>query len=249
MQVVIRVVLAAAILFGFIKRADICAMFGKMAYAKGNTEKAFKWFERASKIGDMNFANKLMHAYIVLRDGDFDRAYKMLTLISLEPINAQQRMKLKSTQALCDWKMGNIDSAIERYEEVIEKAPATSEYGSLGYLYLLKGDLDTALDFNLKAYDYNADDPVILDNLANTYLQRQEYEKAEEYYQKVFAMQPTFPDCYFAYGKYLVEKEEVEEGKKYLKRALDCNFSTFSTVARKEILQYMEIHALNEPSA
>lgn len=237
----IRLIMAFLILIGFIKRGDICAFFGKIAYQKGNEEKCLKWVERGAKIGNMSFNNKLLHGYLVLRSGDTERANKLFNLLGMERLNFNQKMKLKSNKALCTWKMGDIDGAIEQYEEVIKEAPTTTVYGSLGYLYILNNQFEKALEFNKEAYDYNSDNNNILDNLANSYLKLKDYENAEKYYKMLFERNPDFSECYFEYGKYLFEKGN-EEGVEYIKKALSCKFSPLSPVTRHNIIMYMENH-------
>ncbi len=47
-------------------------------------------------------------------------------------------------------------------------------------MYNLSGDYEKALAFNKEAYDYNSDDNIIVDNLADTYSLMGEYKEAEK---------------------------------------------------------------------
>ncbi|MFU0801186.1 MAG: hypothetical protein ACFWUE_11115 [Xylanivirga thermophila] len=67
-------------------------------------------------------------------------------------------------------------------EEVQRKYNNSRVYGTLGYLLIEKGDLDKALEYNLQALDYDDEDPVILDNLAQTYYFMGDIEKAKKYF-------------------------------------------------------------------
>ena len=64
--------------------------------------------------------------------------------------------------------------------------------------------------------------------------------RAEQYYKKLFELDPKFPEGYFEYGKYLVQKGNTEEGIKYVKKALNCRFSFLSMNCRRDILDYLE---------
>lgn len=55
-------------------------------------------------------------------------------------------------------------------EKLYEEAPNGRIYQTLGFAYILEGDLKKALSFNLEAMDYDENDAVVLDNLATTYL-------------------------------------------------------------------------------
>ena len=65
-------------------------------------------------------------------------------------------------------------------EEIIKTYETTTVYGSLGYLLILKGNLENALQFNLKAYEYNPSDKIIQDNLGQNYYLLGQYEKAKD---------------------------------------------------------------------
>ena len=92
MGVFTRLFLAFLVIIGFVKRADICASFGKLAYRRGNEEKCLKWFDRGAKIGNMKFTNKLLHGYLVLRSGDAERANKLFNLLGMEKLNEIQKI-------------------------------------------------------------------------------------------------------------------------------------------------------------
>ncbi len=158
----------------------------------------------------------------------------------MDRLTKEQRLSLKSSYALVFWKRGEIDTAIEMLEEVVEQAPSTNTYGSLGYMYAYNGNLSTALDFNQKAYDYNSTNAIIVDNLAYTYYKLGEYAKAKEYYEKLMELNPTFPEAFFGYGTLLVEMGEKDKGLELVQKALSAKFSFLSMVDRQEIINYID---------
>ncbi|NLB80469.1 MAG: hypothetical protein GX800_02375 [Clostridiaceae bacterium] len=163
------------------QRGNICASIAKLLYARGNLRSWKKWFEIAQRLGGMSFNNKVLHAYLLLKEGELEKANKLFALLSMDRLTPQQKLQLKGSYALVFWKNGEVGTAIEMLEEVIEKAPSTSVYGSLGYMYAFNNNLSRALEFNQMAYDYNNTNAIIVDNLAFTHYKRGEFEEAKKY--------------------------------------------------------------------
>ncbi len=239
---ILTTLILVLILFYVVKNiSNFIAGIAQFKYASGNTEGGFKLYKLASKIGKMNINHRIRFAYLTLKEGDIDEANKLFNLIAMEKLSAQDRAKLKASHALVPWKKGDIGEAIEMLEYVDKNFPSTTTYGSLGCMYIHNGNLDKALEYNLKAYEYNSDDAIILDNLSFTYLKLKDYENAEKYYNELFEKQPTFPEGYFEYGKYLIEtKGDREKGIEFVKKALDCRYSFLTTFSRRDVLNYLE---------
>ena len=229
-----------AVVYLFVRRADIVAGIARIQYGKGNTERAMKLYDFAYKFGKMKFNSALNYAYLTLKTGDIDKADKLFNMLRMTPLKPQEKIQLKASHALVYWKRGDIADAIEMLEEVIEKAPSTTTYGSLGYMYIYDGKYQKALEFNLKAYDYNSSDIIITENVALTYFKLGEMDKAKEYYDKLMPMNPPYPDCLYEYGQFLIKCGDTQEGIKYYKKALECNFSFLSIVKRTDIIREIE---------
>ena len=141
----------------------------------------------------------------------------------------------KSILALVLWKKGELDAATDMLTEVMQTYKTTSVYGSLGYLLILKGDLDKALQFNLEAYDYNASDKVIQDNLGQNYYLLGMYDKSREIYEALMEKSPTFPEAWFNYGLLLEKLGEPERALESMKKALEYKFSYLCCISREDI--------------
>ncbi len=142
---------------------------------------------------------------------------------------------LKSNYALALWKNGELDRAIAIYEDIFPKYKNTIIYGSLGYLYILKGDLEKALKFNQEAMEYNDTGTVILDNLGQTYYLMGEYEKAEEIFKKLMTLSPKFPEAYYDYALVLEKLGNKSGCIENLKNALNYKPNFLSGVTVEQI--------------
>lgn len=232
---IILIVSVILLLLVFSKRADLAAFFARMSYGKGDTEKALKGFRKAEKLGNMNISNKMLYGYILLRCGHLEEARQVLAYASMLPGKPQMKNRIKALRTLVVWKEGNIKEAIEMLEELSAEFKNTAVYQDLGLLYVLDGNKEKALSFNLEAYDYNSDDMVICDNLAEAYALCGKTEDAERAYTELLAKEPHFPEAYYGYGLLLIEKGEKEKGIELIKQSLDKSFTFLSVMQRDEV--------------
>ena len=222
-------------------RSNILASIAQYKDGFGNADGALKLYAFASKFGKMKFDHRVRYAYLTLKEGYVEEANKLFNLIGLDKLKPHERAKLKGSHALVLWKKGEVGEAIEMLEYVHRHYASTTTYGSLGYMYVHRGNLEKALEYNLEAYEYNNTDDIIVDNLAFTYLKMKDYENAEKYYNELFELSPAFPEGYYEYGKYLIEvKGNKEEGIEYIKKALNGRYSFLSMFTRRDVLDYLE---------
>jgi tetratricopeptide (TPR) repeat protein len=227
--------LAIIILFAFVKRAAILALIGRTNYFKGNIEKGLSWFEKAYKTGVAKPKTIISYAYLLLKSGNIKDSERILENLLRSRLETDERMLAKSNMALVEWKKGELDNAIATLEEVISDFETTNIYGSLGYMLIQKGDLDKALEFNLKAYDYNSSNTIILDNLGQNYYLRQEYDKAANIYESLMEQNPSFPEAYYNYGLVLKAKNDNVKALEMAKKALNYKISFLSTIKKEHI--------------
>ncbi|HHW31052.1 MAG TPA: tetratricopeptide repeat protein [Clostridiaceae bacterium] len=224
------------ILYGlYIGKASIYTIIGSIRYSKGNMEEAIKWLDKAYKSGRAKPTTITSYAYLLLKSGNIQEAEKILMEQMDKILSDDDKMNVKSNLALVLWKKGQLDEAINMLEEVFSKYKTTTIYGSLGYLLILKGDLNKALEFNLEAYEYNSSNAVIQDNLGQTYFLLGDYDKSQEIYEKLISTNPSFPEAYYNYGLLLKQKGETDKALEYMKKALNYKFSFLSTVSREEV--------------
>ena len=112
-------------------------------------------------------------------------------------------------------------------------------------MYIEAGDAEKALAYNLEAVDYDDEDPVVLDNMGQTYYRLLgDKEKAKEYFDRAHDIKDTQIDTLYFLAKYDVEAGDKEEALKKLETALEGRFSPLN-YATKERVQ-AEIDALKQ---
>lgn len=234
-----RIILCAVLIYIVVRRANLVASFAKQSYAKRDYEKSLQIFRIANKIGNLNNSNRLLYAYVLLRLGNVDEA--QLELRRLLPYTKPQtadRYQVKNLLALTYWKQGNLPEAIEEMEEITaNNYKNTMIYQNLGILYNLSDNKEKALTFNLEAFEYNSDDNIITDNLADAYAINGNFEKAAEVYTELLSRtpEPHFPEAYYGYGKVLIKLGRKDEGIKMIEKSLTKPFSFLSIRTKSEI--------------
>ncbi len=223
------------------RRSSLVAFFAEIQYRRGKQSESLKLYQLADKIGTLKLDDKLMLGYVCLRCGDLEGANKHLRLCStMTPRGSAERNQVRSLLALVSWKEGRLDDAIEELEEILASGyKNTVLYQNLGIFYNLSQDTEKALQCNLEAYDYNADDQVILDNLANAYANAGQYEKAAALYDELIHQdpEPSFPEAYYTYGEILLHLGRKAEGIAMIEKSLTKPFSFLSVRPREEIVE------------
>ena len=134
-----------------------------------------------------------------------------------------------------------MDKAIELMERVHQKSPSGNTYGALGYMYIEQGDVEKALEFNLKALEYDDEDAVTLDNLGQIYYRLlNDKEKALEYFTKAHEIKSTQIDTLWFLSRYDLEQGNTEEAIEKLETAAQGRFSPLNYVNRAAVEAELE---------
>jgi len=212
--------------------------YGRLAYfnhANGKIEKAKELYLKAFEKGATDAHVKNAYGVLLLKEGSFTSAKEIFTNLLESNLKHDIKQMCKLNLALCLWKLGNIDGAIELLWEVHKAFRNSKVYGSLGYLLIEKGDMEKAMKYNLEAMEYDDKDPIILDNMGQLHYRKGEMDKAEEYFKKAIECNPKQVDSLFYLGCIAVKRGNNEEGIQYFDQALACRFSALSTVSREMV--------------
>jgi tetratricopeptide (TPR) repeat protein len=204
-------------------------------YSKGDIKGSFKMYDKILSIPDCPNAIKITYSYLLLKDRDLVKAQNILNRVNRKSIDAKDSGRLMLTEALVKWRSGNIDEGIEILFKAYKEFLCTTTYESLGYLLILNGDYEKALEINLEAFEYDNTSKVIMDNLAETYFFMEDYEKALEIYTNLIDLNPNFAEPYYYYSLILNEKGETEKALSLLEKALTFKESYLSDLKKSTI--------------
>ncbi len=229
-------------------------MFEKSLYRKAriqmNIGNEIKGLEILSKLMKKkpNIEMKVFYAFYLMKHGRFKEARSVFDEYifpfekDIKKSSKDTKVQVKQNYALLLWKEGNLSEAIKITEEIIKEYKNTVVYGNLGYFYVLDGQKEKALEFNLEAYDFAPDDMVICDNLAYSYYLNEDYDKAEEIYESMHSKKnpPSFPEGYYNYGLVVLKKGDKEKAKELFEKALLQKFSNLSDLDKETVEKALE---------
>ncbi len=226
----------ALVVYTFIRnKSAFFAYLGNMNYQQGKEKEALMWLNKAAAEKNCKAMHLLGFSFLLLRLGKLEQAQEILVRAERMSLTREEKMAYLTNASLLLWKQGRLDEATAMLEEAQGEYKNTNLYGSLGYYYILSGDLDKALAYNQEAFDYNNKSAVIADNLGQTRLLRGEFEEALAIYEELAGQKPAFPEAYFNYGLVLEALGRNEDALEQMEKALDYPTSLLSTVTHEEI--------------
>lgn len=222
------------------KFTSLCMLMGYRKYATEEIETSFKWFEKGYKHG-MDVKQKVTYSYYLLREGEVDRCEAVLSsILGFKGAKPEERYLAKSHHALLLMKTGRQDEALEELLEIFPVYKNSIMYGSIGYLYILMGDMKKAEEFNLEAVEYNSEDKVILDNMVQVYNILGEKEKAFSYAEKLMEKNPTFIEGYYNAALAAKNVGKTELAVSYLEKTEDIKTTFLSNVSHEQVSKLLE---------
>ena len=204
--------------------------------SKGDTEGAMRLYKEAIDEGLQDVRYILTYVVLLIRAGRYQEARDLLVKIQRYPMADNLRCQLYVDYASCVYKMGELQKGIELLERQHAKQPSGLVYETLGYLYVEAGDYEKALAFNTEAYDYDDEDSITLDNLAQTYYRLgNDKAKAREFFQKAIELKPTQIDTLYFLAQYDIEEGNKDEAREKLEKALKGRFSPLNYATREMV--------------
>jgi len=214
-------------------------LYGFMGYynhSRSKLEKAEALYEKGLAKGMEKPNYKLAYGVLLLKKGEFAKARDLFSNVLISAYsNGNIKIIAKTNLAIAYWKLGEIDTAVEMLEEIYKKYRNGRIYQTMGYILIEKGDLDKALKFNLEALDYDDEDPVILDNLGQTYYRLGQVGEAKKYFEKAEELKNNQVDILYHLGCIYMKEGDLERAREKFTKALECDITPLNTVTKKDI--------------
>lgn len=204
-------------------------------YSAGMTDEALRLYEKAAKIKSSTPRVKHSYAYLLLKNKQVEESLKVLDDLLASSISEADKNNTKLTYSLAKWKSGKLDEAVEILEGMYPNFKTTILYENLGYLLILQGNYERALEINLEGFEYNNSSNVTCDNLGETYYHLGDYAKSAEIYEDLVKKEPKFPEAYYHYALTLLKLEEPAKALENLKKALEFPESYLSNITHEDI--------------
>ena len=229
---------------------------GKYNEAEGKLAEAIKLYDEAYKAGYRQSNALQGYALLLMRAGNFERAREIMLEASKDKtMKPEERFALRIDYSICQWKMGNLDKAIETIQTAAQGKKNGTVYATLG-MYLVEkgretGDFEEAIRLNEEAFEYDDEDPGVLDNMGQMYLAMSEKSAAEgnaeqaaeqrgkamECLAKAYEIKPEQVSSSYFYAKALHEDGDDAKARKVIGDALKLPFSAMLQITRAQAEQ------------
>lgn len=211
-------------------------LLGYFNHTRGMNDKAMSWYKKAEKNDVTSPSFQMAYGVLLLRSGYFEEAKRIFEkMLVFYPKNENVKINAKINLALVYWKLGELDTAIERMQELHNKLKNSNTYGTLGYFLVEKGDYEEALKFNMDALDYDDTDSVVLDNIGQIYYRQGDIDKAFTYFQKAHEQKEDQVVTLYYLAEIYKQRGELDKARELLESALKCNISALSIVSRETV--------------
>jgi tetratricopeptide (TPR) repeat protein len=241
-QIIILLLIIWFVLLLIFLYPAILAYIAIVSYQQKGKETFKRYMSIAFKSGRLDPKSAATYSYILLKDGEIERASEVLDYGELM---AHERIKWRkgemkynlvhSYRALILWKQDRLDDASDLLMNLYNSGYRTSIlYTNLGWFLIKQKKYSDALEINQEALEYDRSNAA-LDNIGLVYLKLGDLKKSREYYEELIENNPTFPDAWFNYGILLEAENESATAQEMYRKALSCDFSFLGTITKKEV--------------
>ena len=227
---------------------------GRHQEAQQGFDKALALYEEAVRQGCEHAGILMAYSLLLMRYGRTEEAREvMLGLQGRADMSAADKKQLRINYAVCQWKLGNLDKAIELMKFFFNDTATTEIYTTLGLFLVQKadqtGDFAEAEAFCAKAMEYDDEDADTLDNLGELHLCKShhaakagdaetaaaERRTAVGYFDKTLAIKPKLITALYYRAQLLHEDGEDEKARELLKRTENRIIGMLCPVSRAQI--------------
>lgn len=215
--------------------------------SKGQAAEAERLYEKAIEEGLNSARYLLAYSVMLIKKFDFEKAKKIILLAEKAPdLSNDQKRQIYINYAICLFKSGESDKAIKLLEKEHRNRTSGLLQQTLGYFYVENGDFGKAYEFITEALDYDSEDAIVLDNMAQYYYRKPDpdKEKAKEYFEMALERRPKQIDTLYFLSLYDIENGDTEAAKAKIETALNGNFSPLN-YAQKDTLTKL-LHSLEK---
>ena len=110
--------------------------------SKGDVQGAMALYEEALNKGLTDMRMILAYTVLLIRNDQYQKAKDLLVSKQKLPMSAEQKATLFMNYAVCCFKLGDLDRAIDLMEKQHRHQPMGMIYQTLGYFYVEKYDAD-----------------------------------------------------------------------------------------------------------
>lgn len=229
-------------------KANFYGLKGYLEMAKNKKEAAERDLSKAYEMGMEKPAYLVAYGSLLMQQGDYIKCKEVYEKAeNILGVDVMYYTAIKCSLATCDYKLGNVEKALDEALTVFNEYKNSTTYVIYGYLLMSQGMLERALEVNKEAFEYDPDDVAICDNLGQTYYKLNDMQNAEMYFQKALEIKRGMIDSCYYLALIRLEQGRTDEAFELLDDAMDSGFSALTTVTKDELTQkFNEVKGLVE---
>ncbi len=228
---------------------------GNLQAARDQHARALDLYEQSYTMGHRVPQHVLSFCILLLRAGKPERARDILLELNKNPkITKAQKFDLRVDYAISQWKLGNLDTAIETLRRAEKSQGKSSQvYTILGMILMDKarqtGDYAEAIAYNAEALDYDDEDAATLDNMGwlNLALRDidlregrdneavQKREEAKKFFARAHEQDPRQVTTCYALAKLNMEDGDLDTAREMIQMAEENRLSEICPVTSQQI--------------
>ena len=226
---------------------------GKEKEGQAKLDEALQYYAQAYEAGLDRVGMLMSYGVLLMRRGEYEKAKEVYLRVHYKPgLSKDDRFDLRNNYSICLWRLGKLDEAIATIKRAAADNKTTLVYTTLGLFLILKadqsGDFSEAIAFNDEAYEYDDEDPAILDNLGFLHMTMEEHARragdaekvkaerklAYDYFTRAHKLKPRQITTLYYLAKMLEEDGQKERAREFIDAALQGTFSSICPVSRKD---------------
>ncbi|NIM91060.1 MAG: tetratricopeptide repeat protein [Candidatus Aminicenantes bacterium] len=150
----------------------------------------------------------------------------------------QDLYQLHDKIGLCYYRLNDLENAIEAFKLMLEKEPQSQDtLINLSAIYFEKGDLEEGMKYFRQLDEKSLEDPSIFYNIGVLLFKNLQIDTAIDYLQKCLALDPTYVDGYYQLALVNLNKGDLEEAKKNLRKVIELAPESEKAALAKKMLE------------
>jgi tetratricopeptide (TPR) repeat protein len=203
---------------------------GYFYHLRSYPKRAEKYYGKAIRAGGMSAKSVGAYGVLLMKQGKFREALELFDKsLQSKSCKGQLRSLLMMNRAIAWFKTGEADKAIAALEGLHKSFKSLRVYQTLGYIYMAAGKYDKAEPYNLEACEYDPDDPVIMDNTGQMYLEMGQMEKAKGYFERAYAKK-HISDVLYHMGLIAEHENRPKDALAFYREAMTKNIDALNDV-------------------
>lgn len=225
--------------------ADLSKIYSYIAiknYAKGNLEKAKKYYAKAYRAKVKEGPVVASYAYLLILLSEYDQAEEVIRDLESMKLTDRTTTSIILCKAVIMWKKSrNLFGALSQVEGVQETMRNQWYYNIYAKLCIFSGNMEKAKQAAIKGYEYLNSNPVAVENLLIIHSINKDKEKALSAADKLIKgkkkMRPFSQDAYYYCAKVYEEDGQLELAKNLYFKAAQYEHTSMTYINKEEVLK------------